>query len=192
MIRIAVFASGTGSNAKRLQEHFSDENKGIAVSLLVCNNKNAAVIEKMKAVDVPVLILSNNEFEKGSQLVEKLKEYRIDWIVLAGFLRKIPDNVIGEFTNRIINIHPSLLPKYGGKGMYGMHVHRAVVDNKEKESGISIHLVNEVYDGGAIVFQKSFAVLSDDHAEDVAQKVQALEHKYFPRVVEDTINKKRQ
>ena len=123
-----------------------------------------------------------------STLLKKLSEYKIDWIVLAGFLRKIPDLIIKGYKNKIINIHPSLLPKYGGKGMYGMNVHKAVVENKEKESGISIHLVNEVYDDGKILYQNSYALSPKDLAEDVAKKVQQLEHDYFPKVVEETIN----
>lgn len=187
MINIAIFASGTGSNAIRLQEHFSQSKTGIEVTLLVCNKADAPVVHRMKALNVPVLILSNQELEVGDNLLRKLKENKIDWIVLAGFLRKIPDNVVAAYANQIINIHPSLLPKYGGKGMYGMRVHQAVVENKERESGISIHLVNEKYDDGRILFQKSCVIHPEDQAEDVALKVQVLEHEYFPQVVEETI-----
>ncbi len=189
MLKIAVFASGTGSNAIRLQEYFSECKIDIEVALLVCNKAEAPVVHRMKALNVPVLILSNQVLEGGDALLQKLNENKIDWIVLAGFLRKIPDNVVAAYANRIINIHPSLLPKYGGKGMYGMRVHQAVVENNEKESGISIHLVNEVYDGGAILFQKSCFIQPEDTAEDVAHKVQALEHEYYPQLVEETIKK---
>ncbi|MEX2380005.1 MAG: phosphoribosylglycinamide formyltransferase [Vicingaceae bacterium] len=187
MINIAIFASGTGSNAIRLQEHFSKLNAGVEVKLLVCNKADAPVVHRMKALNVPVLILTNKELEAGDTLLGKLIEHNIDWIVLAGFLRKIPDNLVAAYSNRIINIHPSLLPKYGGKGMYGMRVHQAVIENKERESGISIHLVNEKYDDGKILFQKSCVVHPEDQAEEVARKVQALEHEYFPQVVEETI-----
>lgn len=188
MKNIAIFASGTGSNAVRLYQYFADKKAKINVALLVCNKADAAVVQKMESLNVPVYILSNKEIESGKGLLKKLSEYKIDWIVLAGFLRKIPDLIIKSYKNKIINIHPSLLPKYGGKGMYGMNVHKAVVENKEKESGISIHLVNEVYDDGKILFQKSCALSPNDLAEDVAKKIQQLEHEYFPKVVEETIN----
>ena len=188
MKNIAIFASGTGSNAVRLYQYFAEKKAEINVALLVCNKADAAVVQKMQSLNVPVYILSNKEIESGKGLLKKLSEYKIDWIVLAGFLRKIPDLIIKGYKNKIINIHPSLLPKYGGKGMYGMNEHKAVVENKEKESGISIHLVNEVYDDGKILFQKSCALSPKDLAEDVAKKVQQLEHDYFPKVVEETIN----
>jgi len=188
MKNIAIFASGTGSNAVRLYQYFAEKKAEINVALLVCNKAEAAVVQKMQSLNVPVYILSNKEIESGKGLLKKLAEYKIDWIVLAGFLRKIPDLIIKDYKNKIINIHPSLLPKYGGKGMYGMNVHKAVVENKEKESGISIHLVNEVYDNGKILFQKSCALSPKDLAEDVAKKVQQLEHEYFPKIVEETIN----
>lgn len=188
MKNIAIFASGTGSNAVRLYQYFAEKKAEINVALLVCNKADAAVVQKMQSLNVPVYILSNKEIESGNSLLKKLAEYKVDWIVLAGFLRKIPDLIIKGYKNKIINIHPSLLPKYGGKGMYGMNVHKAVVENKEKESGISIHLVNEVYDDGKILFQKSCALSPSDLAEDVAKKIQHLEHDYFPKVVEETIN----
>lgn len=188
MKNIAIFASGTGSNAVRLYQYFAEKKAEINVALLVCNKAEAAVVQKMEDFNVPVFILTNKEVESGNTLLQKLEEHQINWIILAGFLRKIPDLIIKRYTNKIINIHPSLLPKYGGKGMYGMNVHKAVVENKEKESGISIHLVNEVYDDGKILFQKSCALSPSDLAEDVAKKVQQLEHDYFPKVVEETIN----
>ena len=188
MKNIAIFASGTGSNAVRLYQYFAEKKAEINVALLVCNKAEAAVVQKMEDFNVPVFILTNKEIESGNTLLQKLEEHQINWIILAGFLRKIPDLIIKRYTNKIINIHPSLLPKYGGKGMYGMNVHKAVVENKEKESGISIHLVNEVYDDGKILFQKSCALSPSDLAEDVAKKVQQLEHDYFPKVVEETIN----
>lgn len=188
MKNIAIFASGTGSNAVRLYQYFAEKKAEINVALLVCNKADAAVVQKMEDFNVPVFILTNKEVESGNTLLQKLEEHQINWIILAGFLRKIPDLIIKRYTNKIINIHPSLLPKYGGKGMYGMNVHKAVVENKEKESGISIHLVNEVYDDGKILFQKNCALSPSDLAEDVAKKVQQLEHDYFPKVVEETIN----
>lgn len=184
---IAVFASGTGTNAVRLIEHF--QNSSLAeVCVLVCNKPDAPVVEKAGSLGVEVLVVDNETCENGLTLLQELDYREVEWIVLAGFLRKIPVNVIHRYPERIINVHPSLLPKFGGKGMYGMHVHRAVVEAGEKESGITIHLVNEEFDKGRILAQYSVALSTDDNAEAVALKVQQLEHQYFAYIVDQTIN----
>jgi phosphoribosylglycinamide formyltransferase 1 len=183
---IAIFASGNGSNALRIIEHFGTSGSA-AVSLLVCNKPDAPVVEKARARGIEVLVLDNASFESGLTLLQELDYRAIDWIVLAGFLRKLPVNLINGYRDRIINIHPALLPKFGGKGMYGMHVHRAVVEARETETGISIHLVDEEFDRGRILAQYSVELDETDTPESVAQKVQELEHRYFPYIVEQVI-----
>lgn len=181
MLRIIIFASGSGTNAENIIEHF--KNGQIAkVSYVVTNNPNAGVLERAKRLEIPVRVFSKKEMESDSFL-NFLRNHG-DFIVLAGFLLKIPNKMIGLFPNTIVNIHPALLPKYGGKGMYGMHVHKAVVENGETETGITIHYVNENYDEGAIIFQKSVAIENSDTAEDVAAKIHVLEQENFPRVIE--------
>lgn len=184
---IAVFASGNGSNALRLIDYFQSKNGIVSVELLVCNKPDAPVVEKAREKGVEVLIVDNETVENGLTLLQELDYRAINWIVLAGFLRKIPLNIIHGFPDRIINIHPSLLPKFGGKGMYGMHVHRAVVEAGEPETGISVHLVNEEFDKGRILAQFSVAVTENDTPEMVAEKVQQLEHAHFSAVVESAI-----
>jgi phosphoribosylglycinamide formyltransferase 1 len=183
---IAVFASGTGSNAIRLIEHFAGSSS-ISVALLVCNKPDAPVVEKVRALGIEVLVMDNASFESGLTLLQELHYRHIDWIVLAGFLRKIPVNIIRGFQDHIVNIHPALLPKFGGKGMYGMYVHKAVVDACEQETGISIHLVNEEFDKGRLLAQFKVAVTANDTPESVAAKVQELEHRHFAGVVETLI-----
>lgn len=187
---VAVFASGNGSNALRLMDYFKAKNGSISIDLLVCNKPDAPVVEKARERGVEVLIVDNAMVENGLTLLQELHYRSIEWIVLAGFLRKIPLNIIHGFPEKIINIHPSLLPKFGGKGMYGMHVHRAVVEAGEQETGISIHLVNEEFDKGRILAQFSVAVNSTDTPEMVAEKVQQLEHTHFSHVVEATLLEK--
>jgi phosphoribosylglycinamide formyltransferase-1 len=186
MQSIALFASGTGSNALRIIEHFSNS-ETVSVSLLVCNKADAPVVEKTRALGIEVLVMDNASFESGLTLLQELDYRAIDWIVLAGFLRKLPVNLINGYPDKIINIHPALLPKFGGKGMYGIHVHRAVVEAREAETGISIHFVNEEFDKGRILAQYSVAVAETDTPEAVALKVQELEHRYFPYIVEQVI-----
>jgi phosphoribosylglycinamide formyltransferase 1 len=183
---IAVFASGTGTNALRIIDHFRDD-AAISVELLVCNKADAPVVEKVRERGIEVIIIDNEAFESGLTLLQELDYRAIDWIVLAGFLRKIPVNIIRGFHNRIINIHPSLLPKFGGKGMYGMHVHRAVIEAREKQTGISIHFVNEEFDKGELLAQYTVDLGDADTPEEVARKVQELEHRYFPYIVEQVI-----
>jgi phosphoribosylglycinamide formyltransferase-1 len=184
--RIALFASGSGSNAENIINFFSG-NPEVTFPFILSNKKDAFVHERAKKLGIPSFTFSKDELLNGKILSFLIKE-NIDFIVLAGFLLKIPENILSAFPNRIINIHPSLLPQYGGKGMYGMKVHEAVVANKEKESGITIHFLNEKYDEGAIIFQGKCQVLPTDSPEDVAKKVHALEYEHYPRIVESLIN----
>lgn len=183
--RIAIFASGSGSNAVKMLEFFKNSNQ-IEVGLLLTNNKDAGVLEKTKDT-VEQVIITNEEAKDGDYLKSIMHNYNIDYIVLAGYLRKIPDSLIQAFPKEIINIHPALLPKYGGKGMYGMNVHKAVHDNKEKETGITIHLVNEEYDKGKVLAQYKIRVSPDDTPEEIQKKVLKIEHEYFSQVVESYI-----
>ena len=186
MKRIAIFASGTGSNAQKILSHFKTSNK-IDVALIVSNKTNAGVLNFAKEYSVPTLIIDREKFLKGDGYVPELQAAKIDWIILAGFLWKIPPILINQWGKRIINIHPALLPKYGGKGMYGEAVHRAVLAANEKESGITIHYVDEQYDHGATIFQATCSVLSTDLVENLAEKIHALEHLHYPVVIEKVI-----
>ena len=186
MKRIAIFASGTGSNAQKILSHFKTSNK-IDVALIVSNKTNAGVLNFAKEYSVPTLIIDREKFLKGDGYVPELQAAKIDWIILAGFLWKIPPTLINQWGKRIINIHPALLPKYGGKGMYGEAVHRAVLAANEKESGITIHYVDEQYDHGATIFQATCSVLSTDLVENLAEKIHALEHLHYPVVIEKVI-----
>ena len=182
MKRLAILASGSGSNAEKIMEHF--QNSKIAEIALVASNKSdASVLERAKKFDVPTLTFYRKEMDSGV-LLEKLQEEKIDWVILAGFLLKIPVELTRAFPDRMVNIHPALLPKYGGKGMFGSFVHEAVKAAGDTETGITIHLVNENYDEGRIVFQASTSLTSDDTPDSIAEKVHALEHKHFPEVIE--------
>jgi phosphoribosylglycinamide formyltransferase-1 len=183
---IAIFASGNGSNAVNLIQHFK-HHAAISVQLLVCNNPEAGVLEKTKQLGIEVLIAPNESFVDGEIICKTLRERNIDWIVLAGFLRKIPSLLIQQYPNRIINIHPALLPKFGGKGMFGRHVHEAVLAANEKKSGISIHFVNEAFDEGKLIAQFETTVLSTDTPLSLAEKIHTLEQVHFPICVEQTI-----
>ena len=186
MKRIAIFASGAGSNAAKIIEYFSTRNT-IEVAVIVCNKPDAGVLKIAADHDIPTILIGKETFFRGDAYVAELKSLNIDFIVLAGFLWKIPQQLIAAYPNKMINIHPALLPKYGGKGMYGHFVHEAVVAAGEKESGITIHYVNEHYDEGATIFQSSFPVLPSDTPEDVAKKGQVLEHRDFPQVIESLV-----
>jgi len=186
MKRIAIFASGTGSNAQKILAHFQSSNK-IEVALIVSNKTNAGVLNFAKEYSTPTLIIEREKFLKGDGYVPELQAAGIDRIILAGFLWKIPPILINQWGKRIINIHPALLPKYGGKGMYGEAVHRAVLAANEKESGITIHYVDEQYDHGATIFQATCSVLSTDLVENLAEKIHALEHLHYPVVIEKVI-----
>ncbi len=183
MINIAVFASGNGSNAENIIRYFKD-NEEIRVALVLSNNKNAYVHTRAKNLGVPSYTFSKDEFDKGDPVLQKLQEYRIDFIVLAGFLLKVPEPILKAYPQRIVNIHPALLPKYGGKGMYGDRVHKAVIQAGEKESGITIHWVNEHYDEGEIIFQARCPVLPSDTPEELAQRIHKLEYEYYPQIIE--------
>lgn len=188
MTNIAIFASGSGSNAQRIMEYFQDS-KDIKVSLLLSNNKSAYALERAKAFNVPTFTFDKQAFCNSDAVVDELKANNISWVILAGFLWLIPKNLVRAFPHKIINIHPALLPKYGGKGMYGHFVHEAVVAAKENESGISIHYVDENYDEGQIIFQAKCNINPDDSPETVAKKVLTLEHQHFPVVIENLIKK---
>lgn len=185
---IAIFASGAGSNAEKIIQHLAT-NSTIKVGLIVCNKTTAGVVQIAANNQLPVLFIEKERFLRGDGYVSELKDADVDFIVLAGFLLKIPQVLIDIYRDRIINIHPALLPKYGGKGMYGSRVHEAVIAAGETESGITIHKVDEHYDNGDIVFQAKCSVQEDDTADTLAQRIHELEHKHFPKVVEDFVMK---
>ena len=186
-IKIAIFASGSGTNAERFFEYFKDSALA-EVGLLVCNNPKAYVLERARQHRVPVQLFTNQEVKAGEPVLQKLKEMQVDFVVLAGFLRLIPSQVVAEYPNRIVNIHPALLPKWGGQGMYGMRVHEAVKAAGEKEAGISIHYVNEQYDEGDIIFQASCPIVPEEGPAEIAQKVHRLEYAHYPKVVEKLLS----
>tara|TARA_B110000238_G_scaffold115526_1_gene125389 strand:- start:3601 stop:4176 length:576 start_codon:yes stop_codon:yes gene_type:complete len=185
MKRIVIFASGSGTNADNISRFFK-QSEVASVVHIVTNNKNAKVIDRAKILKIKSLIFSKKELLEEGELLKFLKK-EADIIVLAGFLWKIPQHIVSAFPNKIINIHPALLPKFGGKGMYGMNIHKSVIESKEKETGITIHYVNEKYDDGAIIFQVKTSVLPSETAEDVAKKIHQLEYEHFPRVIEAII-----
>jgi phosphoribosylglycinamide formyltransferase 1 len=183
MNSIAIFASGSGTNAQAITEYL--RSKGLdAIKLILCNRPDAYVLVRAKLLNIPHIVFDRNQLYNSTELADKLDKYHIDLIVLAGFLLLIPDYLLKKYKNRIVNIHPALLPKFGGKGMYGMKVHKAVIDNKEKESGISIHYCNEEYDRGEIIFQAKCTVDPADTPETLAQKIHLLEHEHYPKVIE--------
>ena len=186
MNRIAIFASGSGSNAENLIHFFKNDSKNLIVKIY-CNKSEAGVLDRAKKLNIPTFVFSKKEMIEGN-LMEQLKIDQIDFVILAGFLLQLPKEIIEYFPNRIVNIHPALLPKYGGKGMYGMNVHHAVKENNETETGITIHYVNENYDEGAIIFQKSVPVTSDDTPDSIANKVHSLEYEFFPIVIKNILN----
>jgi phosphoribosylglycinamide formyltransferase 1 len=187
MTRIAIFASGAGSNAEKIIEHFRTNPKA-GVFLIVCNNQNAGILSIASKEGIPVLLIERERFFRGDGYVPALRAKDIDFVVLAGFLWKLPHTILNAFRNSIINIHPALLPKYGGKGMYGLNVHAAVLASGDKETGITIHYVDKHYDNGDIIFQHKCRVDPNDTPESLAKKVHALEHQHFPRVVEQVLN----
>ncbi|MEI9943889.1 MAG: phosphoribosylglycinamide formyltransferase [Chitinophagaceae bacterium] len=189
--RIAVFASGAGSNAQKIIDHFK-ENPAVNIALIVCNNPAAGVLSIGSKENIPSLLIEKEKFFRGDAYFKELKEYKIDFIVLAGFLWKIPVSLIKEYAGKIINIHPALLPKYGGKGMYGNKVHEAVIAAGDKESGITVHYVDEIYDHGKIILQEKCTVLSTDTPEALAKKIHALEHQHYPVLIEQWIKQKRE
>ena len=185
--KIALLASGKGSNAKNISTFFKDS-ENISVELICSNNSASPVFDFCKKNNISSCLIKGNPKEAFEKLLLLIKKLKIDYLVLCGFLLKIPEFIISEYKNKIINIHPSLLPKHGGKGMYGSKVHKAVLLNNEKTSGITVHFVNEEYDKGAILFQKKYTLSSFETAESLAIAIQKLEHKYFPSVILQTIN----
>jgi phosphoribosylglycinamide formyltransferase-1 len=182
MKKILIFASGSGTNAENIIQYFEKKDTGTVVAVFT-NNSNAKVIDRAKKFQVPTVIFSKDELNTGKTL-QLILNFHPDLIVLAGFLLKFPENIIKAYPNSIINIHPALLPKFGGKGMYGMHIHNAVIENKEIETGITIHYVNENYDEGNIIFQQCVSLSETDTPESVAAKIHTLEQHYFPEVIE--------
>lgn len=187
MKRIVIFASGSGTNAEQIINHFKNSELA-TVTKVFTNNKNAGVIDRCKRLFVPYVVFTRDDFSRSDVVLNEVKQ-QADYIILAGFLWKIPQSFVETFTNKIINIHPALLPKYGGKGMYGMNVHKAVKENNEEETGITIHFVNENYDEGAIIFQAKTLLNFSDSPDDIAQKIHLLEYEYFPKIIEETILK---
>lgn len=186
MQHIAIFASGNGSNAKAIIEYFK-QHTSIKIALIICNNQQALVLQVAAQYHIPIEVIANHDLENNC--LEILHSYDIHFIALAGFLRKIPHNVTVAYPHRIINIHPALLPKFGGKGMYGIKVHEAVVAAKEKATGITIHYVNEHYDEGQIIEQVQVNIEASDTAATVSDKVRQLEHTHYPKIIEQTILK---
>ena len=186
--RIAIFASGSGSNAQKLMEHFKRSNE-IEIALVLTNNPDAYVLQRADNFEIPTHIFDKNEFYKTEDVIDLLKNLDIDFIVLAGFLWLIPQNLIAAYPGRIVNIHPAILPKFGGKGMYGDHVHNAVMASGETEGGITIHYVDENYDEGEYIYQARYKIDKTDNLEMVKFKGQQLEHLHYPRIVEAIVKK---
>ncbi|MBE50508.1 MAG: phosphoribosylglycinamide formyltransferase [Flavobacteriales bacterium] len=185
MQNIAIFASGNGTNAENICNHFFSSKK-FRVVLVCSNNKRALVLKKAAKLQIETFLFTKHSLENSFVVEESLENLSVDIIVLAGFLLKIPSRLVSLYRNKIINLHPSLLPKYGGKGMYGINVHREVVKNGERESGITIHLVNEAYDSGKVVYQKTVPVSENETAESLLAKIQKLEYLYYPKIIETT------
>lgn len=188
MRKIAIFASGSGTNAENIVKHFREKNCGIIVDIILSNKENAYVIERAKKLNVPYIIFNRDEFYNSEKIDNILIDRNIDLIVLAGFLWLIPSRLIKNFPDKIINIHPALLPKYGGKGMYGLNVHRKVLENNEQQSGITVHYVNENYDEGKIIFQKKVNIQGIKTAKELQERLHLLEYEYYPKVIEELLN----
>jgi len=186
MKHIVIFASGSGSNAQRIIEYFSASDVA-QVIMIYSNRSDAYVLQRANKLDIPTVVFDKADLYENNLIYNQLEKLHPDLIVLAGFLWKVPEKITQDFPNRIVNIHPALLPKYGGKGMYGIHVHRAVIENHEKESGITIHYVNENYDEGATILQARCVVNASDTPESLAKRVQALEYKYYPQTIEQVL-----
>ncbi len=186
--RIAIFASGSGSNAQKIMEHFK-KHTDAEVAIVLTNNPEAYVLQRADNFEIPTHIFDKHEFYETDNVVDLLKNLNIDLLVLAGFLWLVPNNMLANYPKRIINIHPALLPKYGGKGMYGDRVHKEVLANGDEESGISIHYLNEDFDSGEIIYQARFKIEKNDDLELVKFKGQQLEHQYFPKIIEQVLKK---
>ena len=186
--KLAIFASGSGSNAENICNYFA-ESSDIEVVLICTNKRDAFIVKRAKKLNIPVYLFTKYELNNFVDLHKKLQSIGVDIVILAGFLLKLPDIMVDSYPNLIINIHPSLLPKYGGKGMYGNNIHKAVIENKETESGISIHFVNQNYDEGKIILQEKCVISSNETVETLIQKIHKLEHNYFPAAIQETIKK---
>lgn len=186
--RIAIFASGSGSNAQKIMEHFK-KHTDAEVAIVLTNNPEAYVLQRADNFEIPTHIFDKHEFYQTNEVLDLLKNLNIDLLVLAGFLWLVPDTILANYPKRIINIHPALLPKYGGKGMYGDRVHKEVLANGDEESGISIHYVNEKFDTGEIIHQARFKIEKNDDLEIIKFKGQQLEHQYFPKIIEQVLKK---
>lgn len=186
MRNIAIFASGSGTNAENIINYFN-AGEVARVALILSDNKSAYVLERARKFNVSAGYFSLEELKNG-KVLEMLKSYQIDYIILAGFLKLFPQSIIEKYPQKIVNIHPALLPKFGGKGMYGDRVHKAVIESGDTESGITIHYVNQNYDDGGIIFQAKCTVLPDDKPEDLAQRIHQLEYKHFPEVIENLVS----
>ncbi len=188
MTKIAIFASGSGTNAQRIAEYFKNSSH-ITIDIILTNRRDAYVIERAKNLGIPAKVFSREDFYKTGEVFQELKRRNIDFIVLAGFLWLVPSEIINAYKGKIVNIHPALLPNYGGKGMYGSFVHKAVVANKEKFSGITIHFVNENYDEGDMIFQAKCELLPQETPESLAEKIHVLEYEHFPMIIEQVLEK---
>jgi len=186
MRNIAIFASGSGSNAQRIIEYFKDH-PSISVQLVLTNKSDAYVLQRAANNKIPSIVFNKEQFYQNDDVLNILIQYKVDFLILAGFLWLMPVKMIEKFDRRVINIHPALLPKYGGKGMFGILVHKAVVENKERETGITIHYVNKEYDKGDIIFQAKCKINPEDSPDDVANKIHELEYQHFPVVIERII-----
>lgn len=187
MKRLAIFASGSGSNAENIANYFKDHDS-IEVAVILTNNSKAGVLERAQRLQIDSVVFDKKEFSQTDKILKWLIKEKIDFVILAGFLLLVPHSFVKQFPNRIINIHPALLPSYGGKGMYGSRVHEAVKSSGDNKTGITIHYVNECYDEGQIIHQASCEVISEDTPDTIAQKVHKLEYEYYPRVIEEVVN----
>lgn len=185
-IKLAILASGSGTNAEAIVSYFSEHDQ-IDIELILSNKKNAFVLERAERLGVTNSSFDRKAFYETQDVLKMLEESKIQYIILAGFLWLIPSEVIAKYPNKILNIHPSLLPKFGGKGMYGAKVHQAVIQEGETQSGITIHLVDEIYDNGRVLYQESVKVTKEDTAETLANKIHSIEHKFYPKVIEDYV-----
>ena len=188
-IQIAIFASGNGTNAENIISHLENISN-LHVSLIVSDKENAGIHEVAFKNNIPIFLIPKSDINIGDEILKHLKSHQIDFIVLAGYLKKVPVNILQTFNRKVINIHPALLPKYGGKGMYGKHVHEAVISNKETESGITIHYVDEIYDNGEIILQEKCSISENDTAETLAEKIHQLEYAYYPEVIANLLKTK--
>jgi len=186
MFRLAIFASGEGTNAQNFIDYYKNR-KDVSITIILSNKREAGVLKRAAAANIKTIIVDKETFYKSDLILEELKS-KVDFIVLAGFLWMVPDNIIKAFAGKMVNIHPALLPSYGGKGMYGSKVHEAIIANKEKESGISIHFVNEKYDEGKIIFQAKCLIEASDTPEILAKKIHELEYKYYPIIVDKLLH----